>query len=251
MFKPNGNQDRRSYSDLLMPPVGYRLEKAVGTTYSLDLESLTAVSICLGLSEETDSKLMSNPIGMLNALQKVSDRIVIFCEAGQIKTPTKPSALSILLEKMVVPVALPLDKKLGRYPAFHPKTWVLSYRNDDGHAIYRFVIMSRNLTFDRSWDISFAMEGHKVFGTDKRTDAVINFLAYLRKQVHGTFPCASEKRDMIASMEKELGNVMFSLESKEFGENFEILPLGIGENAFDMTQDILFCKDKGLSLIHI
>ena len=39
--------------------------------HSLDLEALTAVAICLGLSEETDSKLMQNPIGMLNALQKV------------------------------------------------------------------------------------------------------------------------------------------------------------------------------------
>lgn len=43
---------------------------------------------------------------MLNALQKVSDKIVLFCEAGQIKVPTKPTALSILLEKMVVEVAL-------------------------------------------------------------------------------------------------------------------------------------------------
>ena len=100
MFRPDSNQDRTDYSSILMPPDGYRLDRAVGTTYSLDLEALTAVAICLGLSEETDSKLMQNPIGMLNALQKVSDKIVLFCEAGQIKVPTKPTALSILLEKL-------------------------------------------------------------------------------------------------------------------------------------------------------
>ena len=73
MFRPDSNRDRTDYSGILMPPDGYRLDRAVGTTYSLDLEALTAVAICLGLSEETDSKLMQNPIGMLNALQKVSD----------------------------------------------------------------------------------------------------------------------------------------------------------------------------------
>lgn len=76
MFRPDSNRDRTDYSGILMPPDGYRLDRAVGTTYSLDLEALTAVAICLGLSEETDSKLMQNPIGMLNALQKVSDKIV-------------------------------------------------------------------------------------------------------------------------------------------------------------------------------
>ena len=169
MFRPDSNRDRTDYSGILMPPDGYRLDRAVGTTYSLDLEALTAVAICLGLSEETDSKLMQNPIGMLNALQKVSDKIVLFCEAGQIKVPTKPTALSILLEKMVVEVALPKDRQLGRYPSFHPKTWV----------------------------------------------------------------CADIK------------DVSFSLDSKIFGEDFEVLPLGIGKNAYRMQEDILFCKERG------
>lgn len=158
MFRPDSNCDRTDYNIILMPPDGYKLDKAIGTTYSLDLEALTAVAICLGLSEETDSKLMQNPISMLNALQKVSDKIILFCEAGQIKAPLKPTALSILLEKMVVEVALPKDRQLGRYPAFHPKTWVLSYVNKDGDKKYRFVVMSRNLTFDRSWDVSFSMD---------------------------------------------------------------------------------------------
>lgn len=169
MFRPDSNRDRTDYGGILMPPDGYRLDRAVGTTYSLDLEALTAVAICLGLSEETDSKLMQNPIGMLNALQKVSDKIVLFCEAGQIKVPTKPTALSILLEKMVVEVALPKDRQLGRYPSFHPKTWVLAYVNADGDKKYRFVVMSRNLTFDRSWDISFAMDSNKNVRQKKKT----------------------------------------------------------------------------------
>ena len=38
---------------------------------------------------------------------------------------------------------------------------------------------------------------------------------------------------------------LFLLENKRFGENFEVLPLGIGRNAYQMKDDILFCKEKG------
>ena len=244
MFRPDANRDRTDYSTMLMPPDGYRLDKAVGTTYSLDLEALTAVSICLGLSEDADSKLMHNPISMLTAMQKVSDKIVIFCEAGQIKVPSKPTALSILLEKMVVPIALPKDRQSGRYPAFHPKTWILSYVNGAGDKKYRFVVMSRNLTFDRSWDISFAMDSSRKVRQKRKTKPIIHFLEYLVGCVYNTSQEAGKKRKLIRNMIDELANVSFSLDSKEFGEDFEILPLGMGENAYSMADDILFCTDN-------
>lgn len=244
MFRPDSNCDRTDYNIILMPPDGYKLDKAIGTTYSLDLEALTAVAICLGLSEETDSKLMQNPISMLNALQKVSDKIILFCEAGQIKAPLKPTALSILLEKMVVEVALPKDRQLGRYPAFHPKTWVLSYVNKDGDKKYRFVVMSRNLTFDRSWDVSFSMDSSRMVRQKKKTKAIINFLDFLSGSVSNNVKDAGKKRTLIRNMQVELADVSFSLDSKEFGENFEILPLGIGKNAYQMSEDVLFSTDR-------
>ena len=244
MFRPDSNCDRTDYNIILMPPDGYKLDKAIGTTYSLDLEALTAVAICLGLSEETDSKLMQNPISMLNALQKVSDKIILFCEAGQIKAPLKPTALSILLEKMVVEVALPKDRQLGRYPAFHPKTWVLSYVNKDGDKKYRFVVMSRNLTFDRSWDVSFSMDSSRMVRQKKKTKPIINFLDFLSGSVSNNVKDAGKKRTLIRNLQAELADVSFSLDSKEFGENFEILPLGIGKNAYQMSEDVLFSTDR-------
>ena len=99
MFQTNSNRDRLDYGKVLIPPDGYVLEKAVGTTYSLNLEALTAISIVLGLQEETDSEILHNPISMLNALQKVSGKLLIFCEAGQIKHINHPSTLMLLLEK--------------------------------------------------------------------------------------------------------------------------------------------------------
>lgn len=244
MFRPDSNCDRTDYNIILMPPEGYKLDKAIGTTYSLDLEALTAVAICLGLSEETDSKLMQNPISMLNALQRVSDKIILFCEAGQIKVSSKPTALSILLERIVVEVALPKDRQLGRYPAFHPKTWVLSYVNKHGDKKYRFVVMSRNLTFDRSWDVSFSMDSSRMVHQKKKTKPIINFLDFLSGSVSNNVKDAGKKRTLIRNMQEELADVSFSLDSKEFGENFEILPLGIGKNAYQMSEDELFCTDR-------
>lgn len=40
-------------------------------------------------------------------------------------------------------------------------------------------------------------------------------------------------------------SIIFRGEDKIFGENFEVLPLGIGKNAYRMQEDILFCKEKG------
>lgn len=181
----------------------------------------------------------------LNALQKVSDKIVLFCEAGQIKVPTKPTALSILLEKMVVEVALPKDRQLGRYPAFHPKTWILAYVNAEGDKKYRFVVMSRNLTFDRSWDISFAMDSSKNVRQKKKTQPICDFLDYLVTNVHNTSNNAGKKRNLIRGLCADIKDVSFSLDSKIFGEDFEVLPLGIGKNAYRMQEDILFCKERG------
>ena len=245
MFRPDSNSDRTDYGNILMPPKGYKLESAVGTTYSLDLEALTSVAVCLGLSEEVDSRLMQNPICMLNELQKVSDRLILFCEAGQIKVPSKPTALSVLLEKIVVEVALPKDKGMGRYPSFHPKTWMLSYINSEGDRKYRFVVMSRNLTFDRSWDISFVMDSSKKVRQKRKSTPICNFLEYLALNVNKQCIDYLKKRNLIRKMMKEIKDISFSLDSKVFGENFEILPLGIGEKAYKIENDKLFCTQKG------
>ena len=48
--------DRLSYGELLRPDVGYTLDFAVGTTYSLDLEALLGVPVSLGLLEDADAE---------------------------------------------------------------------------------------------------------------------------------------------------------------------------------------------------
>ena len=84
--------------------VGYLVEKEVAN-----------LTRCVDVKDEDRPY-----VAILGGL-KVSDKITLFCEAGQIKRPYKPNALCSLLERMVVTVKLPYDKKIKRFPAFHPK----------------------------------------------------------------------------------------------------------------------------------
>ena len=99
----NPNNDRLDYGQILAPPAEYNLDFAVGTTYSLNLDALVGASLALGLSEETDSKLMNNPVCLLEALRSTGDKVALFCEGGQIHMPNRVTPLYILLEKMVFP----------------------------------------------------------------------------------------------------------------------------------------------------
>ncbi|MBO7451618.1 MAG: phospholipase D family protein [Clostridiales bacterium] len=246
MFDPKSSKDRVNYGEALLPPIGYSLERAVGTTYSLDLETLTAISIALGLVEDTDSELMNNPIGMLNALQKVSEKIVIFCEAGQIKIPNKANALCLMLEKMVVPVKLPGARNQTGYPAFHPKTWLLEYSNSEGEKTYRFVVMSRNLTFDHSWDVACALDGETVDYDDENSYPIQQFLKFLRKQLDKDLNNYERQYKELSYFIKIITKVQFAQDSKF--SSFDLMPLGISENAYNMASDSLL-KDNFHELV--
>ena len=176
MFDPNA--DRSDYGKLLAPPAGYALDFAVGTTYSLDLNALVGACMSLSLGEETDSELLDNPIYILDTLHRTGEKLAIFCEGGQIKVPQKVSKLHALLENIVFEVVIP-KRRGAAYSSFHPKIWLLRYQNADMVPLYRVVVLSRNLTFDRSWDVFFSIDGTL---SDERTEKnapLKDFLAFL------------------------------------------------------------------------
>ena len=215
----NPNQDRLDYGQVLTPPVGFHLDFAVGTTYSLDLDALVGACIALGLSEETDSALLNNPICLLEALRNTGDKVALFCEGGQIHLPNNVTPLYVLLEKMVFQISANKRRGIAKHPSFHPKFWLLRYTNEEKDVMYRVAVLSRNLTFDRSWDVTFCMDG---WLTDEATDKnapVCDFLSYLSSY-------AGDKKNAIRKMARELSYVHFELESKEFYD-YDFIPVGI------------------------
>ena len=230
MFKPK--EERLNYGQILMPPVGYTLVRAVGTSYSLDLETLMSVCIALGIQESTDSSLANNPFAVLKSLQSLSDKLLVFCEAGQI-TAMQPerSPLMLLLDKVIVPVKLREIKGKG-YPSFHPKTWTLQYEDAAGNQFFRFVVLSCNLTFDRSWDVAVSLDGKMTGKEHNSSSPIVDFLEFLKYNALDGVSMKTEKRRILNGLIQELPFVQFSLDDKRFLD-FEIIPLGIGGKEID------------------
>lgn len=233
----NPNNDRLDYGQVLAPPDNYTLDFAIGTTYSLDLDALVGACIALGLSEETDSDLMKNPICLLEALRATGDKVALFCEGGQIHTPNNITSLYILLEKIVFQVSTAKRKGIAKFPSFHPKFWLIRYVDENGTPLYRVVVLSRNLTFDRSWDVTFMMDG-KVNGRKTlKTSPVVDFVSYLTSNLPSD-ENAKTKLKKIRTIIRELPYVHFELNSREF-EDFEFLPTGVksSDGGFHSTND--------------
>lgn len=226
--------DRLDYGKLLAPPAGFELEMAAGTTYSLDLEALTFAAMSMGFAEDADSLIKENEVYLLAALRKVASRTVLFHEAGHIlvSASKRNNRLFPLLEKMVVPVALDSN---GNYPAFHPKMWLLAFKKKDGGEMcYRFIVLSRNLTFDRSWDIAVALEGSERKEDeqlDNKSKPICNLLKFLKGKTKN-----SNHKNIIDNLIQKVKQVNFRVLPP--AEDFEILPLGIGENACKINEDI-------------
>jgi hypothetical protein len=149
-------EQRRLYVDALKAPEGYRFESAVAATYSLDLVALLSVPLhLLMFSNELSIDAVRDPVAVLEALKRSSKQLTVYCQAAQIHAPSTDQLLYPLVESSVIEVAAP------RGGAFHPKLWLLRFVSDDDDDPVRLraLILSRNLTFDRSWDVSLRLDG--------------------------------------------------------------------------------------------
>ena len=121
MLEPD---DRHSLLDALRPPPGFALDRAVGTTFSLDLLALLTAPVAFALLETDASEdgLASRTV-ILEAIRRNASAIDLFCQAGQIALPTDYPPLAAYLEEVVHEVAVPAKHRI-----FHPKVWALRYR---------------------------------------------------------------------------------------------------------------------------
>lgn len=141
--------------DLLRPPGQHRLDFAVLTTYTLDLEALLALPLAvLSQADSSVDELMADPLRLIAALQEAGDRIHVFVDETGIAIPDQGRELVSTLESSVHPVRAPNGG------VFHPKVWLARFvpEEDAGTELLRLAILSRNLTFDRSWDIALTSE---------------------------------------------------------------------------------------------
>lgn len=151
-----GTRERSLLLENLRPPAGYRLRRAVGTTYTLDLIALLTAPLAFTFFDAHDDEgaPVTDPVTLLEALRRHAGKVTIFCQAGAIAVPKPEQQLLAYLEGSVVEVQ---PRREGGI--FHPKIWVLNFEKEDGAAVYRVLCLSRNLSFARAWDTCLCLEG--------------------------------------------------------------------------------------------
>jgi hypothetical protein len=157
-------EDRLLLLDALRPPPGYSFDRAVGTTFTLDLVALlvTPVAFALFDVEAEDGRIAASPVAVLESVRRFASRITVFTQAGLIRVPPAFRIAYAYLEQSVVAVKAPRPGGI-----FHPKVWVIRFKAADDDVRLRFLCLSRNLTFDRSWDTVLRLDGRP---TGKRND---------------------------------------------------------------------------------
>lgn len=220
MLHPNV---RKVYTNELSPPPGFKFDRAIATTFSLDLLTLLVTPLSLALFDiKNKDEVLKDQIAVIEALQRTIDRLGIFCQQGRILIPKNETLLYNYLEKAVVEVQPP--KGTG---VFHPKIWLLRYIDDEDNILYRFICLTRNLTFDQSWDIVLTLEGNLEKGRKNafsRNRPLSHFIRSLPDlSVNGVPEIIKEHVDLLAD---EVLRVKFEA-PQDFEEDFTFHPIGI------------------------
>lgn len=228
-------QDRRVLHEAIRPPPGYDMDALVGTTYGLDLAGLLSIPLAfVSESTDTDDPREADPVELLRAVREAADDIAFFCQEGRIKAPTEASDLYAYLEDSVYEATAPNGGE------FHPKLWVARYTSEDERPRYRVLCMSRNLTFDRSWDTLLTLEGDL---TDRQyafadQHPLGDFVEALPDLAVDEVPPGLA--DTIADISHEIRRVRFDYPNHV--EDIDFWPLGVAKDSWpfpDSYSDIL------------
>ena len=201
MLNPN---TRSLYTEAVTPPPGYVFDQAVTTTYSLDPATVLALPAHIALAERPSSNAI-DPIKLLESLRRLSNRFYVFVDHAHIKPPSVSNVLYGLLESMVIPTRAP------RGGEFHPKLWVLRFVQPevDEPPLIRLLVLSRNITYDRSWDISLQLEGRPGHEFVDGNRSLGEFVSSLPS--YTTQPVESERKNQIERLAEEIKRTAWEL----------------------------------------
>lgn len=169
-LRPDDRKSWHGFLDLLQPPSGYRLAAALGTTFALSVDALTAALLAMG--DADGEQLSANPVAATMAITRMADRVRVLVHPGTVSGPPSNSGTNrfvALLDRLVVQVQPPTG-------LFHPKVWALRFehigapRYDRPAAIGRVIIGSRNLNKSTAFELGVVLEGSESDGEAMPTE---------------------------------------------------------------------------------
>jgi hypothetical protein len=238
LLPPDG---RALLTDVLRPPPGFRLDRAVATTFTLELDNLLTAPLAFAAQAVRD---LDGPISVMDGVRRCADRIDVFCQAGQIAPPPGNSGLLLLLEQAVHPVRRPRPGRL-----FHPKLWLVRYAGDDDRLL-RLVVLSRNLTNDRSWDVCLSLDGAIGTRPDARNAPVVKLLRHAISLA--TQPLPGPRRAAIDSLLEDLRRAVWEPPEGFRDMSFHALGVpGVQPPDFAGTRHLVMSPFVGADGLHI
>ena len=217
-------RERTLLLDSLRPPTGYRLRRAVGTSFTLDLVALLTAPLAFTFfdAHDGDGAPVTDPVALLEALRRHAENVTLFCQAGAIAVPRPEQQLLAYLEASVIEVQAGSEDGI-----FHPKVWVLNFVADERPPIYRVLCLSRNLTFARAWDTCLRLEGALTEGQGDyaRNEPFAELLLALPEL--NTRPSSTELRRDLSRMAHEIRRVDF--EPPRPFTDFNVHNFGLGD----------------------
>ncbi len=204
--------DRLDYGRLLIPPQGFELQYAIATTYSVDLDTLLSIPVALYYAQTLEGELQEKDLQLIRAIEQTAKRLTVYHQEGQVKVPRAARSIYAHFENSLVAID-PGDA----FAAFHPKTWVLRYGTEPpGEVKFRVLVLSRNLTFDRSWDVACFLEGQPATRRQPCNKPLVAFVKWLDQR---------DASHMPPGFLKELSRVEFAVPD-DFAD-FAFHPIGI------------------------
>ena len=199
MLAPEG---RAVLLDALRPPEGFDLGFAVATTFTLDLTAALVVPLAFATSQLGNAK---DPIAVMEAVRVSADRVAVFCQAGNTVVPRQASDLVAFTETMVHEVHRPRPGHL-----FHPKVWVVRFDADGAPPQHRVLVLTRNLTLDRGWDLVLRLDGN---AAQRRRNRDNEQLARLIESLPGLAitPLPFDKAEAVMALAQDLRSVLWEL----------------------------------------
>lgn len=145
-----------SLLDILTPPTGYIVDRALCSAYSGQCAVLVAMLAAMVRQGTAEGK-GSSDLALARALERLKDRVHFLVQHGRLIGPRSASPILNMLDRFVVSV-----KYDERKASWHPKVCVVRCVNRcsaKAKPIWRLWVGSRNFTKDESWDMALSLTG--------------------------------------------------------------------------------------------
>lgn len=138
---------------------GYEIDSIIGTTYSLNYETLLMLILAVTYGPGADKALEHksediSPAAIFAAIKQMRGKLKVYCQADKTEelhgtnNNENMQRIKVLLDEFVEPV--PMTKGENGFSSFHSKVWLISFKKQ--YHKYRMIVTSRNLTSNRDFD---------------------------------------------------------------------------------------------------